>query len=192
MINNIKYKKNIFIGGVARAGKSTIAERISENNIYNHLPVDYIASSFKRNFPNCGINDKVIIDSDSSAKLSLFLSAVIEKINKRDEKFVVDSAHIMPKDIIKYLDKDKWEIIFVGYPNISIEDKFDNIRMFDSKTAWTRNYNDEEMLKFIKGLIETSKKIERECREYNIKFVDTSENFFETIGEIVKELLYSE
>lgn len=191
MINNINSKKNIFIGGVARAGKSTIAERISKNNIYNHLPVDYIASSFKRNFPNCGINDKVIIDRDSSAKLSLFLSTVIEKINKRDEKFVVDSAHVMPKDIIKYLDKDKWEIYFIGYPNISIEDKFNNIRMFDSKTAWTRNYNDEEMLKFIEGLIETSKKIEQECREYNIKFVDTSENFFETIEKTVKEILCS-
>lgn len=188
-MNNTNSKKNIFIGGVARAGKSTIAERISKNNIYNHLPVDYIASSFKRNFPNCGINDKVIIDRDSSAKLSLFLSTVIEKINKRDEKFVVDSAHVMPKDIIKYLDKDKWEIYFIGYPNISIEDKFNNIRMFDSKTAWTRNYNDEEILKFIEGLIETSKKIEQECGEYNIKFVDTSENFFETIEKTVKEIL---
>lgn len=65
MINNMNTKKNIFIGGVARAGKSTIAEKLSKNSIYNHFPVDYIATSLHKNFPHCGINDRVIIDNGS-------------------------------------------------------------------------------------------------------------------------------
>ena len=76
IINN---KNNIFIGGVARAGKSTISEKICASSIYNHFPVDYIATSFKRNFPQCGINDQVIIDN-GSVNLSLFLSTIIEKM----------------------------------------------------------------------------------------------------------------
>lgn len=188
MMNHINAKKNIFIGGVARAGKSTIAEKVSRNNIYNHFPVDYIATSFNKNFPYCGINNRVIIDN-GSINLSLFLSTVIEKIDKEDEKFVIDSAHIMPKDIIPYLDKEKWNIFFIGYPNILPEVKFNNIRRFDCKTSWTRNFSDEEMLELTKGLIETSKKIEKECKQYNIKFIDTSKNFFETIEQTVTEIL---
>lgn len=187
MMDDTKTKKNIFIGGVARSGKSTIAERVSKNNIYNHFPVDYIAASFCRNFPNCGINDRVIIDN-GSINLSLFLSTIIEKINKRDEKFIIDSAHVMPKDIIQYLDKDRWEVIFVGYPNILPEDKFNIIREFDEKTSWTRNFSDENMLGLIRGLIEKSKEIEKQCKEYNIKFIDTSKNFFETIEETLQNI----
>lgn len=185
----IKAHKNIFIGGVARAGKSTIAEKIANNSRYNHFPVDYIATSFNKNFPDCGINTQVIIDS-GSRNLSLFLSTVIEKMEKSNEKYVIDSAHIMPRDIIKYLDKEKWIIVFIGYPNVMPEEKFVNIRENDDITSWTRNFNDDEMLNLTKQLVELSKKIKKECLEYNIKFIDTSYNFIKTIDESVKQLSY--
>ena len=186
-MKNIKTNKNIFIGGVARAGKSTIAEKISNNSIYNHFPVDYIATSFNKNFPNCGINNHVVIDS-GSVNLSLFLSTVIEKMDKSNERQVIDSAHIMPRDIIKYLDKEKWIMFFVGYPNITPEEKFINIRKNDSITSWTRNFNDDEMLSLTKQLVEISQKIKSECLKYNIKFIDTSYNFINTIEEFIKQL----
>lgn len=65
--------KNIFIGGVARSGKSTIAEKITKMGPFNHIPVDYFASSFNENFPVCGINNDVIVNN-GSINLSLFLS----------------------------------------------------------------------------------------------------------------------
>ncbi len=185
MVNN---KKNIFIGGVARAGKSTISEKICASSIYNHFPVDYIATSFKRNFPQCGINDQVIIDN-GSVNLSLFLSTIIEKMNKTNERFVIDSAHVMPKDIIQYLNKEKWDIFFIGYPNILPEVKFNNIRKNDGKLCWTRHFNDEDMLELTKGLIEKSKEIEKQCKKYNIRFIDTSMNFSEAIEHAVLEIL---
>lgn len=186
-MNNLKTNKNIFIGGVARSGKSTIAEKISNHSVYNHFPVDYIATSFNKNFPACGINDRVIIDSGSS-NLSLFLSTIIEKMNKSEERYVIDSAHIMPSDIIKYLDLEKWIIIFVGYPNITPEEKFANIRENDDIASWTRNFSDDEMLNLTKQLIKVSQKIKSECLKYNIKFIDTSYNFKNTIEEFVKTL----
>ena len=187
-MSDIKAKKNIFIGGVARSGKSTISKKLCEKSACNHFPVDYIAASFKRNFPDCGINDGVIIN-ESSINLSLFLSTVIGKINKTNEKYIIDSAHIMPKDIIKYLDKEKWDIYFIGYPNIEPEEKFNNIRKYDSKVDWTSRQNNENMMELVKGLIEISKKIEDECKKYDIRFIDTSKNFFDTIDQAVIEIL---
>lgn len=143
--------KNILIGGVARAGKSTISERLSKNNRYNHIPVDYIATSFQHNFPDCGINNRVIID-EGSIKLSLFLSTIMEKINETNEKFIVDSAHIMPKDIVPYIDQKKWDVYFVGYPNISAQVKFEQIRKYDAKNAWTRRQEDKEMFKIVERI----------------------------------------
>ena len=100
--------KNIFIGGVAKSGKSTLAKKLCKDEKYNHIPVDYFTASFKRNYPDVGIVSNVVVNEETSAKLSLFLSTVIGIIDTTDEKFIIDSAHIMPNDIVKYIDRDKW------------------------------------------------------------------------------------
>ena len=55
--------KNIFIGGVSKSGKSTLSKRLKENN-YNHIPLDYFASSFKRNFPETKITSNVLVTKE--------------------------------------------------------------------------------------------------------------------------------
>ena len=70
--------KNIFIGGVAKSGKSRLAVSLCKKYGMNHIPLDYFASSFKHNYPELGITSNVIIDSTSSKKFSLFLSRFIK------------------------------------------------------------------------------------------------------------------
>ena len=178
--------KNVFIGGVARSGKSTLSDKLLEFSKYNHMPVDYFTSSFKHNFPECGITSNVVIDKESSSKLALFLSRVINIIDCKDEKFIIDSAHIMPKDIMKYIDLDKWDVYYVGYPNITKEEKFDIIRKYDDESDWTFKRSDEELLEILENLIELSKEIEEECLKYNIKFIDTSFDIKSSIDELFK------
>lgn len=43
-------------------------------------------------------------------------------------------------------DKEKWDIFFAGYPNISPKVKFDIIRKYDEKNSWTRNFDDVKLL----------------------------------------------
>ena len=104
--------KNIFIAGVARSGKSTLSKKFLEKEKYNHIPLDYFTSSLKHNFKETKITSNVVIDRESSKNLSLLLSRVIDIMNGSDELFIIDSAHIMPKDIIEYLDRDKWDLLF--------------------------------------------------------------------------------
>ena len=177
-----KEYKNIFIGGVARSGKSTLAKRFSKLNSYNHFPLDYVTSSLKNNFPETNISSSVVI-GDSSEKLSLLLSTIVRIMNSKDEKYIIDSAHIMPKDIVPYLDKDKWNIYFVGYPNVSKFTKFSSIRKYDDHTDWTSRRSDEELLSIIEKLISISKKIQEQCEELNIPFIDTSNDIIEVIDE---------
>lgn len=181
-------KKNILIAGVARAGKSTIAQKIASEAEYNHFPVDYIASSFRHNFAECGIHDNVIIDTCSSRKLSRFLSNIIKKMEKTEESFIIDSAHILPKDILPYLDKEKWQIYFMGYPNITPNEKLQQIRRYDGDKCWTKNFNDEKMIELIHGLIRISKEIEEDCKKNKIEFIDTSKNFEKVIVEKINEI----
>ena len=166
--------KNIFIGGVAKSGKSRLSNNLCKKYGMNHIPVDYFASSFKHNFSEIGITSNVIIDKKSSELLAKFLSRFIEIVeSKDDEYFVIDSAHIYPVDIIKYLDPSKWDIYYLGYPNTTAEEKIKEIKKY-SKGGWTSKKSEEELLKIFDELIEISKDIEDECKSNNLIFIDTS------------------
>lgn len=180
-------KKKIFIAGVAKSGKSTLAEIICEHDKYNHIPLDYFASSLKHHFPETKITSNVIIQKESSANLALLLSRVMNIMNDKEEPFIIDSAHILPKDIIKYIDKEKWDIIYIGYPNITPKDKFNLLRKYDSKDDWTRKRTDEELLNTIEQLVALSKEIEYQCQEYNFKFIDTSNDLINDINKAYKD-----
>ncbi len=166
--------KNIFIAGVARSGKSTLANYFKKKGEYNYIPLDYFVSSLKRNFPELGIKSSVVIDKNSSNKLGIFLSRVIDIMNFSEEKYIIDSAHILPRDIIKYLNKDKWDIYYLGYPNIDPREKFNIIRKYDTEKDWSYSRTDEELLDICKKLVLMSKEIEEECNNLDIKFIDTS------------------
>ena len=98
-----------------------------------------------------------------------------ERDTKNDEFFVLDSAHILPQDIIEYLDRDKWDIYYLGYPNTTAEDKIEEIKKY-TKGGWTNKKTKEELLGIFKILINTSDDIKNTCVKNNIKFIDTSNN----------------
>ncbi len=181
--------KHIFIAGVAKSGKSTFAEKICKNKKYNHIPLDYFASSLKHNFPETKITSNVVIQEESSSKLALLLSRVMNIMNDKDEPFIIDSAHILPKDIIKYIDKDKWDIYYFGYPNITPQDKFNILRKYDGEESWTRKRTDEELLDTLTKLVSLSKQIEQECIEHNLTFIDTSKDLINDIANAYEKYI---
>lgn len=166
--------KNIFIGGTAKSGKSRLAEYLHDELGYNHIPVDYFTSSFKHNFKELGITSNPVINKETSELLSKFLSRVIEIMDMSDDEcFILDSAHVLPCDIIKFLNKDKWDIYFLGYPNVTAEDKLEELNRFH-KNGWTIKRTHEENIEILNKLIEISKEIEKQCNELGVKYIDTS------------------
>ena len=166
--------KNIFIGGVAKSGKSRLAVDLCKKYGMNHIPIDYFASSFKHNFPDVNITSDVVINKESSKLLALFLSRFITIAEaKNDELFVLDSAHILPEDILKYLDPQKWDIYYLGYPNTTAKEKINEIEKY-TKGGWTSKRSHEELMELFNELILLSKNIQNTCIDNNIEFIDTS------------------
>ena len=180
--------KNIFIGGVAKSGKSRLSTELCKKYNMNHIPVDYFASSFKHNFPSIGITSNVIIDEESSKLLALFLSRFIKIAeSNEDELFVLDSAHILPQDIIKYLDRDKWDIYYLGYPNMTAQEKIEEVKNYNDG-GWINKRTEEELLDTFNKLIELSKDIKNTCIENDINFIDTSNNdILQIINDNIKK-----
>ena len=177
--------KNVFISGIARSGKSTLSKRLREAGDYNYIPLDYFTSSLKRNFKEIGITSSVVIDADSSKKLALLLSRVVEIIDTTNENYLIDSAHILPEDIVKYLNRDKWDIYYCGYPSITAQKKLENIRKYDTENDWTFNKSDDELLDILEKLIQLSGYIKDKCKELDVPFIDTSKDISSEIEKLL-------
>lgn len=183
--------KNIFIGGVVRAGKSSLSEKISNNSSYNHIPLDSIVAAIAKTFPETKVSDWFVPKNENSEVLKPFLKKYLEKLSREYGSYIVDSAHIKPEYLSEIIDKENWEVVLVGYPNITASEKLINIRDYDEETSWTRGFDDEQFLLSLELLIDISKEYKQICDKNGFTFIDTSDsnNFKQIIEDAASSIL---
>ena len=72
-----------------------------------------------------------------------------------------------------YLNPDKWDIYYLGYPSVTPEEKINEIKKY-TMGGWTSKKTHDELLVIFSELVKLSKDIKNDCVKNNIKFVDTS------------------
>ena len=185
-------KKHIIIAGVPRAGKTTLTSILAKSLKYQHLAMDAIIMSFDVCFPEINIKHTDCWDFiETSKNFIKFMKRMTEtdNYNKFDYRLAFDLYHITPKDFSDNIDKNLCDIYFLGYPNISIEEKFKQIRKFDSEFDWTSHKEDSLVLEHISKYIEISKWLSDECKKYNLQFIDVSFNREEVINNLANKIL---
>lgn len=70
-----------------------------------------------------------------------------------------------------------------------MEEKFQQIRKFDTESDWTSQSADDVVLEHITKYIEISKWLERECEKYDLPFVDVSWNREKILKETAGKIL---
>lgn len=99
--------------------------------------------------------------------------------------FTSSFKHNYPEDIINYIDLNKLNIYFLGYPDTTVDKKFIEIRKY-IHNGWPADKTDDELKIIIKELINISKEIEKQCIIHNIKFINTSN--FDNINHYFKKI----
>lgn len=189
--------KNILILGICRTGKSTFSKMIQkEFRNYQIIEVDTIISALQKTIPNIPIG--FIHDNLKENKLPEFLNLFIQKnINKNGKKlgFIINGDSILPEDLLKYFDLNNMIIYYFVTEKLSPKQILENCRKFDSKEEWTTRRTDEELLNHFEFYKDVEKKIINDCKKYNIKCIDTSENrqiiFNQLVDEVKNELSLS-
>lgn len=202
--------KSLIILGVPRAGKSTlatnIAKKLSETgNALSLINADAIMGGLtaerggynlyklllrplRHIFPKMRAQSKRQLRQNFVNFIGRFLAETAQT-----SVVVFEGAYIAPEQAVTMFDRNKFKIVVVGYPNISIEDKCANIRKYDQKTS-TNSLNDQDLRKRIHYLIELSKDYQKQCQKHKIHFIDTSydwkgeiENFTNNICEFLAD-----
>ncbi len=162
--------KHIIVAGAPRSGKTTISRELTYLG-YVHYRLDSIKRAVFSIF--CpGVHDW--------HKASKVTVEIIEKLvddndqeSSRMEYFIFDTPHVYPEDV-RHLDKNKYLIVFLGYTDVSLEDKVNHILAHDTKTCWTQKLPREKLTSLVEGNIAFSKEISAQCVEYGIPYFDVS------------------
>lgn len=184
-------KKHIIIAGVPRAGKTTLCSYLANSLKYQHLAMDAIVMGLEAAFPETGVihTDRWEFISTSKRWIS-FIKEISSNSNydKLSYRLAFDMYHITPQEYNDNINKEHCDICFLGYPNISLEEKFKQTRKFDTIYDWTSQRDDKIVKEHIKDYIEISKWLQDECNKYGLPFIDVSVGREEKLKELADKI----
>lgn len=153
----------------------------------NYLPFDSLISTLEKLYPETGM--KHLDDNRMfSRKLAAFVDEWIGHITYEEVDVVIDLYQLFPRDYASLRNKRETEILYVGSPQLSCEEKLEDLRRYERERDWTKNVNDEAMKKILGDFLGEGVQMAEQCAELAIPFVDTSHRFDEAIEESVRFL----
>ena len=171
--------KIIIVAGVARGGKSVLANRLCEVG-YNRIPGDALISTAEKLFPESGIRHQGD-DRETAKAFYPFLLQFTQKLEDESQPFVIDTAKLLPEDAADLMAKAAAQVAFLGYPHIDPASKLADIRRFANPIDWTRGVPDDTMKSMIDGISKWAAVQEQECERYRVPYYDTGSNFTHTL-----------
>ena len=170
------------IGGVTRAGKTALAERLHQEKGISIISHDWMISAFQHTLPQLSIRHGG--EADNGQIMLPFITHYLAMHSDWGRySFIFDTAYLSPRQIIEAGFDKKYKVVFLGYADISAGEKFDNIRNHARPYAdWTADHTDEELMPMVEEMIINSKMVKQQCDELGITYFDTSVNFKEKLN----------
>jgi hypothetical protein len=178
------------VSGASRAGKTIIAKKTAAKKGISYFSIDWLVMGFTNGIPEYGIHDLLFPDEIAERSWS-FLKAMFESMIWSDVNYIIEGEAILPELIIELLKKhpDKLKICFVGYTDVDLDEKVNDVKKFScGETDWLNDKPDEYILDHVKNMVAHSIKIKKSCKEHTLKYFDTSKNFMNTIEQAVAYL----
>ena len=174
-MNDIKGKV-IIIGGCPRAGKTTLSVKLVKSGLgISKISGDYLGDAFLSEF-ECV---KTLLESLLEEVEVYGINSVFDYY---PDNFTLDNIEKLPF-------KDKLDMYFLGFPDISAEDIKYNIRHYAKATDWIYGCTDNYIGEVAKRIYDFNIKLKKDCGKYNYRFIDTG------VGEkrsIILNSLYEE
>lgn len=173
------------ISGASRAGKTILAKKIAAQKGIPYLSLDWIMMGFTNGIPDYGIHDKLFPD-EIAQRLWGFLRAMMESMIYVETDCVIEGEALLPELLIELVTKHpaSLRVCFLGYTEVTIDKKCKEIRAYSSeKNDWLADKTDAYVMDHVQNMMAHSSNIQRSCSTRSLRYLDTSENFLETLKE---------
>ncbi|MGL1891127.1 MAG: hypothetical protein OCD02_05835 [Spirochaetaceae bacterium] len=174
----------VIIAGASRSGKTTVCKRICTELNMNYIPFDSIISTLERLYPDTGMKHQDN-NIEFSPILAKFVAEFISHVNYEDIDVVIDLYQLFPNDYKKYVEKLGIPIIYLGYHQLTVNEKLKELRSHQREKDWTNETDDIEMGKILKLFLSESKKMYEQCIKLDMPYFNTGKNFDKEIENAI-------
>jgi len=181
--------KNIIIWGALRSGKSTLAKRINKEFGHHWIEVDPLRNIYDFLNPANPILGLSLPSEEQAKAIAPMLKMYMDRlVGKHQQTFYVfEGVALDMPCLMKYLDTDKYTVICMGW-SLPREDKFKQIKRYETKYDWTSRRTDDELRQEIQEGINTCELVKQFAKKNGLPYFDTSENREQVLDEIMKSL----
>lgn len=189
MEKKVNYK-NILLIGPARGGKTSTARLLQEKYGYNSIMFDAIVEAIAKTpeFSQLGIKHGNLDTPLSKDFIKNLIESSFKYALPGKRHSVLDIEVLSPEYVNSFIDRNETVVIYLGYPNITPEEKLSQIRLYDTPFDWTITVEDNELLRTLQEHIQTSKELQKEAEKYGFIFIDTSFDRENVIKKKIEEL----
>ena len=182
------------ISGSSRSGKTIVAKKVMKQCQFPYLSLDWLVMGFTNGIPEYGIHDKLWPD-EIAERIWDYLEAMLESMIWTGADVIIEGEAVLPEQINEFSEKHPGQIkiCYLGYSNVSIEQKVQEIYQYSlGKNDWLTKESPAYVEDHTGNMITYSKKIEKDCKKYGLKYFDTSENFTQTLDKVIAYLIENE
>jgi adenylate kinase family enzyme len=180
--------KNIVIMGSARAGKSTLANKIAEKLPFQIIHVDSLRDTFYKIYPELGVGvDTAIKNERFQEFLVSYLSSVCFE-SKGKFGYILEGLELSLETIKRNLLNPDYLIYGLGISNTTVDQFVLKMQENDNEYEWTYQKPLEDLKQIAQEYIDLSNKIKEFCEQYQIPYYDTVENREIILNQIVLEI----
>ena len=190
-------KKYIIIAGVPRAGKSTVSQMIAKRMGFQHISMDSVIAGIEKVFPETKIDTGAIIDAQKnlefiSSKIAPFIKAMMNsgEYDELDYGVVIDVFQLLPKDFVNFIGNEKCDIYYFLSSDVTADERFKILKMFDTPNDYTYYHSDEENKKKCTDIVNISNFIKKQCIQYDLPYYETSYNRNIILDEFISNYVY--
>lgn len=179
----------ILLGGASRTGKGIISQRLLDELKIPFISTDPLKMALSRAVPGYRLN-RAGSSIAVAEQLWPFLSALIKNMAETGLEYIVE-GELLPHHVAQIENELSCKMCgcFVGYSDTDPSQKVRQIKTHSGHpNDWTASLNDNELHNLVTSGIHYSQYLKEECHARNIKYVDFSNHFEESVAEVIAYL----
>ncbi|MEZ4865431.1 MAG: hypothetical protein R3C14_29245 [Caldilineaceae bacterium] len=175
------------VGGAARSGKSTVAQRFVVQTVIPYFCLDYLMMGFANGAPSFGVNPE-----DDELQVATLLTPVIRSMAvamlENGEEYLLEGVQLHPRLAAELCREfpGQVRVCFLGYAEADLNTKMHQIRHLNGGTNdWLRDYDDGQLLTTVARLQHLSATVQGECIRHGLPYFETAVHFERVVDEVV-------
>jgi len=148
---------------------------------YQHISMDSVLAGIEKTFPETKIDTDASVEAKDnleyiSSKMAPFIKAMMDsgEYNECDYGMVIDIYQLLPKDYIRYIDKEICDIYYFITSDVTPEERFEILKTYDTPNDYTYFHSNEDNFSSCVEIVSISKWMKEQCLANNLPYYETA------------------